>query len=620
MVALDSQRHLKATYNGVFSLEGRLPVPHYTVPLLFGLVYSFVKVTGAWPHPWSSSIAGIDDMARLAQARDLASGQGWFDLLQTRLDAPDGIWMHWSRLVDAPLAGLMWLGDIFGKGEAVALIFWPVLLGIVFFVLIAQITRALIGDRGIFFSLFAALFFASTLRTFSPGRIDHHNLQIVLTAALLLCVLRLPDGRRWGLAAGIAAAVSVGIGIETLPLVGIAGVIIAGLWLFDPHRYAGPTAAFGLSFSLSTALVYAISAPPSRYLLTQCDSISMTHVGTATIGGAGIALICRLVPQNSSWVQRVAALAGLGVICGGVAVTFFSHCLGDPYAFLQPELRTVWLDHVSEARSALVVWNEQPKVFLAAFVPLAVLACVGIYAYGRSSADQRVKWIILGLFAAVATLVSLEQVRFVQFAHMFCIPGAAWVMVRCFDAISTRGLTLGRAVLLIAAPVLTSPWIVVLANLFIVSPLLSHKAEGAETGRPVISGIERECQDEASIRLMASLEPGTAATPIFFGSTVVGRTELSVLAAPYHRAQNAILDAHRIFAGSPEAAKAILERRNIDYVLLCTTSTVRLITGEKYPDSLTALLESDTPPTWLDQVASDDATNLHAYRVVTNQD
>jgi hypothetical protein len=49
-----------------------------------------------------------DDALRLQQVRDWLGGQGWFDLTQHRLDPlHGGVPMHWSRLVDLPLAGVM---------------------------------------------------------------------------------------------------------------------------------------------------------------------------------------------------------------------------------------------------------------------------------------------------------------------------------------------------------------------------------------------------------------------------------------------------------------------------------------------------------------------------------
>ena len=49
-----------------------------------------------------------DGAMRLAGAlRDLLAGQSWFDAAQHRMDVPFGLAMHWSRLVDAPLAAIV---------------------------------------------------------------------------------------------------------------------------------------------------------------------------------------------------------------------------------------------------------------------------------------------------------------------------------------------------------------------------------------------------------------------------------------------------------------------------------------------------------------------------------
>ncbi len=613
MVAFDNCDETARPYRGVLSFERSLPFPQFTFPLIFGLAYGLFKILEAWPHPWASSVAGIDDLARLAQARDLLNGQGWFDLLQTRLDPPDGVWMHWSRFVDAPIAGLMWLGERTGAGDAIALLVWPVLLMVVFFIAIALASRALAGDRGIFFSVLATLFFASTLRPFEPGRIDHHNVQIVLSALLLLSLLRLPDGRRWGIAAGAVAALMIAIGIETLPLVAVGAAVTAGLWLWDGPRFRAGTGAFGLSFAGFTALAFVLSVPVSRYSLTQCDSLSLTHLTSAVLGGTAIALACALVPAKSSRWHRGAWLGLIAVVCGGVAVALFSDCLGDPYAFLGPEVREVWLDKVSEARSAFAVLSTDPSVFLAAFVPLGVLFAVIAWAFAKAPAESRWKWAVLAAFALTGVAVSLVQMRFIQIAHIFCIPAAAWLMSQVYGLINSRGATALRVAALAAVPIAASPWIVVLPKLVLAEPTTQTGVAAGDTRR--IGSVARECQSDADRAAMAATPPGVVAAPIFFGSTILGLSDLPVLAAPYHRAQGAILDAHAIFSGDPDAALRILQRRNIDYVMLCTSSGVRLVTGALYPGSLVAALENGTPPDWLERISADDSSLLHIYRV-----
>jgi hypothetical protein len=45
-----------------------------------------------------------DDAMHRVEVRDFLAGQNWFDLTQYRLNPPAGVVMHWSRLVDLPLA------------------------------------------------------------------------------------------------------------------------------------------------------------------------------------------------------------------------------------------------------------------------------------------------------------------------------------------------------------------------------------------------------------------------------------------------------------------------------------------------------------------------------------
>ena len=52
-------------------------------------------------------LADTDDNMRMSQVRALLAGQDWFDLRQYKLNPPYGANIHWSRLVDLPIAGII---------------------------------------------------------------------------------------------------------------------------------------------------------------------------------------------------------------------------------------------------------------------------------------------------------------------------------------------------------------------------------------------------------------------------------------------------------------------------------------------------------------------------------
>jgi hypothetical protein len=78
--------------------------------LLFWLGTAIYLIWNAWGFPNAHGIQGFglgdtDDNLRMMQVRAwLLGGQDWYDLRQYRLNPPDGLNVHWSRLVDLPIA------------------------------------------------------------------------------------------------------------------------------------------------------------------------------------------------------------------------------------------------------------------------------------------------------------------------------------------------------------------------------------------------------------------------------------------------------------------------------------------------------------------------------------
>src|SRR6266545_1943259 len=95
-----------------------------TAPLLV-IIWLASVATSLFPALIQGINLSTDDAMRLAEVRDLLNGQGWFDLTQYRLNPPAGVAMHWSRLIDLPIALLIRAGEIVlpaALAERVALI------------------------------------------------------------------------------------------------------------------------------------------------------------------------------------------------------------------------------------------------------------------------------------------------------------------------------------------------------------------------------------------------------------------------------------------------------------------------------------------------------------------
>ena len=88
--------------------------------LLLGLAWLLV-VFQLLAQNWAETaqtLLDTDDAMRLAQLRDWLAGRGWYDLTQPRVQPPLGYELHWSRLIDAGLAGTLWIFGLVLRSRA----------------------------------------------------------------------------------------------------------------------------------------------------------------------------------------------------------------------------------------------------------------------------------------------------------------------------------------------------------------------------------------------------------------------------------------------------------------------------------------------------------------------
>src|SRR5918993_1957103 len=161
------------------------------------LLYGAVAISGRWLAIEALALGDTDDNLRLAQVRALLGGQGWYDLVQHRFDpAHGGGNIHWSRLVDLPIAGLiLLLQPLLGgvRAERMAVAVAPLLPLLLLMFALALTTKRLIHDKAWPLPIIALLCAYSAIGMFAPLRIDHHGWQL---AFLALAINGMADPRR----------------------------------------------------------------------------------------------------------------------------------------------------------------------------------------------------------------------------------------------------------------------------------------------------------------------------------------------------------------------------------------------------------------------------------------
>lgn len=532
-----------------------------------------------------------DDAMRLTEVRDLLHGQGWFDLVQHRLDTPYGGLMHWSRLIDLPEAVLLGLLRLpFGlAADTVLAVLWPLLLLLPLIWLSARLAMRLGGREALLPGLLLPAFSLVTLAEFGPGRLDHHSSQILLGLAMLDCAIGAL--RRPGLAvcAGIAAAAALAIGIEALPMVA-ATVLVFGLaWAAD-ERFKVALRDFGLSFALGTAVALALGVAPDRWFVPMFDAVSIVYAAAAVLCGAAF-LVLSLLPLRS---QPGRLLAGIcaGLAAAGAVVIVWPAILHGPYGMLDPWLIANWIDRISEAQPWFASLAADPVYPLAVGIPPLLALGFSLWIFRRGPVAGA--WLIYAGVLVVAIAVALLQIRAVRLAAPIAVPGCAAMIASAWRWQSrTRGLLPPLAVVggwLGSAGIAVG----VVATLGVLA-VPGYAAATDDSFR----ADRQACLMPSAFTDLGGLPPERIMAPIDLGSHLLAFTGHSVVAAPYHRSQDGVLDAFRFFNEPISEARRILERRGIGLVVICPA--MKEIRGlvDHAPDSFVSLYAKGALPSWL---------------------
>ncbi|MBA3518045.1 MAG: hypothetical protein H0T75_10480 [Rhizobiales bacterium] len=564
-----------------------------------------------------------DSLMRLVQVRDLLNGQAWFDLVQHRLDPPTGVLMHWSRLIDAPLAGLVLIGNLFGDGEGFALAAWPLLLLLGFMGSAMSVATALAGRAAAAPTLLLSLVFFNPLLMFLPGSIDHHTVQLALLLATLAAVLRMPAQPPFGLAAGLLCALSLAIGLEMLPYVAIFGAAVALRWAWSGEGAAG-TIGFGIALGAGPLALHLLAGSPDAAMA--CDALSFAYAVPAAIAGCGLAVLACLCGRAGSTAPRLSGLVILAAASAGALLLIAPECLSGPYGSLSPELKQLWLSSVTEAQPLPVFVAHEPVGIIALTGPPVVALAIALRRAWANGGSHPAMWILPAVVIGLSLALSFYQVRTLPAANAVAIPVlSVWLA----EIAARHGVTslkpLRRAAPVIFAALLAMPlahlavgWVAVralsLATGGRVAPI-----ERADAPKQLVAGLsnaEKDCLDGATADLLSSQPAGLVLAPVFYGPSVLALSPHAVVGAPYHRGGEAILDSLRAMDRSPQDAQPIMQSRNVDYLAICATSRETALTLDETPNGLLSRLMSGESLPWLEPVPGGDRSTLRLWRVV----
>ena len=552
----------------------------------------------------------LDDLLKLQKIRAFLEAGAWFDQTVPGILQPEPFSSHWPRVLDLPYAALSWAATpLLGSQGALALAVFavPLLLLLPTLFCYRQIIGRLGFERPDTTFVLAVLPAMNSFFEFEPGRIDYHNVQILLLLAAL-CLL-FARNRAASLANGAVAAFAMAASIEFAPFFALVAAVYAFDFIRADDKDANRRLAMFAAGLLLTALAcYPIMVGPDAYGTVRCDMYSPPQLMTLVTGAlalCGAAMLGR-TPRPA---LRALLLGGSGAAGLALVAHLYPQCLGGPYAGVDAYLREHWLFNVLQERSLF----ERPDFVFSAGMLGAALLYVGatapaVAAWRDGLRDRNL--VVFALFALLALALAILHSRASRYLPMFAAPGLLLALTSARPALAAKGSALslrpGRVLpsaLASVAPGLAVAALVVAATAALPPP--------AETMAPAhFSGscdLDEQLTGDwpGSARIMAPPDLGMRLLPDLHGA--------SVIAVPFHTGTAGLERAFRFLDPATSDPRAILDQSKATHVAICAwPGEPPAALGAQFPFA-TRLMGGDAPD-WLAACPADREGRLRIYR------
>lgn len=606
-----------------------------------------------WTHlvyPNSPVLRGefpdTDDYTYINQTLDWLKGQGWYDNVQHRLNPPEGTPIHFSRVAQLPMAGLILFFEMCGlgpKGAAtlMALAYPPILFGVFCFAL-SWLAKSFVPERWTGASAYIALFSTATLFMFQPGHIDHHGLNIVLVTLTLGCALRAlehPEAHKWAVCAGLLLALALTVALEVLPWVLLISGWFGLVALVRGGQASRQGIAYGVALHFGSLIGLLATRAPQNLGALDALSYSLTYAlltsGIAfTLIAIALATAFRL-PKILVWAIGSATALAIGV----TFLRSFPELATGPYGGMDPALSQIILGAINEAqplKSPQTSWLDVSRNVAGVGIALATVAFM-LWRGEKGNATARWRWALIGLVLCAAFwLCVFYQKRFMAMAGLAATMPLLTLLHRGWGKFAPADVSdprraRSRVLCELGLLLLVGPFPSVIypalfdGRRFNTDMLLFPAMRSVYASRCPMHRLENALRDP----LILGGEPKLIMNTLSDGPELLFRTQHKVMSAPYHMNVQGNIDATRFFSTPyPDEARGIAMRRNVDLVVLCRAfpemyMRVSMAKGPAFegnnvdvaPHFIT-LLAGGKHPKWLKPVMVQGMSNYVIYKVV----
>lgn len=559
-----------------------------------------------------------DAYMRLIRVEELLRSGAWFETETAKLGAPEGLSLHWTRPLDmmilVPAWVLTWFGfemhrAIYWAGLAIA----PVLHTLSCFA-VAWAARPLLPQHGAWRLAAVMLLINGSALSYSlAGRPDHHPLCILLMAlgaGYAIRALLSPERRSPAVMAGICAGAGVWVAPETLLSAAPALAAFGIFWLLraDARRWAMVGYRFGLGMAGTILVAILIEQPPANWLTVEYDKVSLLYLAIAFAILVDFRLAAAIA--LSGWPRLVIGL-GIAAVSFLALAFFFPRFYLGSLGNIDAAAASIFIDEVSEMKPLWPTNFEQAMQFFRTVGNTLAAVPAGAWFLWRSRhRPEFTAFLYLVIGFVVSFAAAMLHLRLATAAAVFgTVLGCGLFAILC-DLAAACGGRLLRVTRLAA-------YFIVAFGLQIIG--MTHLSSGAfATGRkcdPV--PVAHWLNANLPVAVDAARGPIIMTDSINAPPAIAYLTNYRLVGGPYHRGNDDVADMFTtMVAASDETSRAVLARRQVDLLLICTQFAPRAV-RESAANSLYHRLARDAAPDWLTRIPMSDelAKNFRLYAV-----
>lgn len=542
--------------------------------VLITVIILFIVVSFIFYQSMDRDFLGTDPFMRMVRIEQFTLTGDWYDDIIYDSNAPFGERLHWTKPLDLVILFISLPLRLISQ-EPIALagiIVSPLLGGLTLLSLYISV-KPLIKNRGLLLIMTLASF--QIYQLFGFGRSDHHSLILLIFSVAIGLIIRMvtEKGKGSALVLGIVLGLGMWVSVEFLSVILILFTALMLLFIFN-RTYLDEMLIVSNLLTITSFLCLLLEQRMSNLEIVY-DSLSLVYIVAFIAMTVVISLIFILYQKFPKY--HILYTLALGIAGIFILLMIYPELVLGPFSQVNESIQHIWLSKVGEVQP-LISTERRDLGMIFIYLGMTFFSMfIYIIRLIRNKLSD-IKIIVL-IMIILFTLLTLYQVRWVGYVTLLTLIPATDILTAWIKQIQSSILR----VITILAYVLI--WLLI--GLGILATTDSHN--------PLPSlELEEVCQV-----IEAHDMEGVLMTFLDFGPEILYRTDMQVIATPYHRNDQGILFVYDTMAETNQyLIKQMIELRHVDYILIAPDSAERYFYNDG-TGSLYSLLKQDRQPDYI---------------------